>query len=135
MKSRFPLSRRAVLLLPVAASLLAAGCASTPSPTYTHPAWGTALVYRVTNTGSFGSGTSDVTLRIEQATFEGRPVMRVVSPAGATLNEVATAATIAVTDLGGRVLMRYDPPLMQPWPLAVGKTATQRMELVRAPLR
>ena len=133
MKSRSPLTRRAVLLLPVAASLLAAGCASTPSPTYTHPAWGSNLVYRVTNTGSFGSGTSDVTLRVDQATFEGRSVMRIASPAGATFNDIATAATIAATDSAGRVVMRYDPPLGQPWPLAVGKTATQDIKLTFGP--
>lgn len=133
MKSRSPLTRRAALLAPIAAGLLAAGCASTPSPTYTQPAWGTTLVYRVTSTGSFGSGTADVRLRIEQATFEGRTVMRIASPSGATLNDPATAATIAVTDPGGRVLMRYEPPLGQPWPLAVGKTATQDIKLTFGP--
>jgi hypothetical protein len=60
-------------------------------------------------------------------------VTRFTYPSGATVNESATAATIAVTDPAGRVLMRYDPPLGQPRPLAVGKTATQDIRLTFGP--
>ncbi len=129
MRRRPAAIRRALLLAPLAAGVLAAGCASTPSATYTAPAAGSTFVYRVTSTGSFGSGTVEVPMRIEPTTFEGRSAMRIVTPAGATVNETATAATIAATDPAGRVVMRYDPPLGQPWPLEVGKTATQDIRL------
>jgi hypothetical protein len=126
-------TRRVFLLAPLAAVFLAAGCASTPSPTYTPPAAGSTFVYRVTSTGSYGSGTTDVPMRIESTTFEGRSAMRYTTPAGSTVNETATAATIVVTNPAGTVMMRYDPPLGQPWPLAVGKTATQDIRLTYGP--
>lgn len=133
MRPRSAAIRRAVLLAPFAAAVLAAGCAGTPSATYTPPAAGSTFVYRVTSTGSFGSGTTEMPMRIEPTTFEGRSATRFAYPSGATVNESATAATIAVTDPAGRVLMRYDPPLGQPWPLAVGKTATQDIRLTFGP--
>ena len=130
MRPRSRSTRRALVLAPLAAGLLAAaGCASTPSPTYTHPAYGTTLVYRVTSTGSFGNGTAEVPMRVEEASFEGRPVMRLAMPTGSVMSEPSSAATIAVVDPAGRVAMRYEPPMGQPWPLAVGKTATQDISL------
>jgi hypothetical protein len=127
--------RRTLLLAPLAALLAAAGCANAPSAHYAPPAWGSTFVYRVTSTGSYGSGTSEVPMRIEQTSFEGRDAMRIVAPAGTTVNEPATAATIAVTDPGGKVMMRYEPALGQPWPLAVGKTATQDIRMTYGPTK
>jgi hypothetical protein len=130
MRPRSRSTRRALVLAPLAASLLAAaGCASTPSPTYTHPAYGTTLVYRVTSTGSYGNGTAEVPMLVEEASFEGRTVMRLATPNGSVMSEPGTAGTIAVIDPAGRVAMRYEPPMSQPWPLAVGKTATQDISL------
>ena len=126
-------TRRVLLLAPLAAVVLAAGCASTPSATYTPPAAGSTFVYRITSTGSYGSGTTEVPMRIESTMFEGRSAMRYITPAGSTVNETATAATIVVTNPAGTVMMRYDPPLGQPWPLAVGKTATQDIRLTYGP--
>ena len=133
MHARRSTIRRTLALAALAAALAAAGCAGTPSPTYSHPAWGSTFVYRVTSTGSFGSGTTEVPMRVEETTFEGRRAMRLVAPAGTTINDPDTAATIAVTNPEGRVMMRYDPPLGQPWPLAVGKTATQDIRLTYGP--
>jgi hypothetical protein len=137
MRPGSPSIRRALVLAPLAAVVLAAaGCASTPatpSATYRPPADGSTFVYRVTSTGSFGNGTVEMPMRFERGTFEGREVMRLVMPSNTSVVEPSTAWIIGIFDPQGRPALRYDPPLGQPWPLAVGKTATQQLKVTTGP--
>ncbi|MFM1991443.1 MAG: hypothetical protein RJA99_4400 [Pseudomonadota bacterium] len=137
MRAMSPALRRTLVLAPLAAGLLAAGgCAvapATPSATYTPPADGATFVYRVTSTGSYGNGVTEIAMRLDRTTFEGRDAVRFTFPGGSTVNERATSAVIAIFDAQGRTTMRYDPPLGYPWPLASGKTATQEIRLAAGP--
>jgi hypothetical protein len=112
------------------AALLLAGCASAPpvAQRYVPPPVGATAEYRMTNTGSFGTGSGTLAMRVSQATWEGRPVRTYETPSGTTL-QTASAGTVAVLDPAGRPLMRYDPPLDYSFPLVVGKTWTIDHEL------
>lgn len=137
MRAPSPGLRRHLVLAPLAAAVLAAaGCAvapATPSPTYTPPADGATFVYRITSTGSYGNGVAEIPMRVERMNFEGRDATRFTFPGGATVHERATSAVIAAFDAQGRTIMRYDPPLGYPWPIAIGKTATQEIRLAVGP--
>jgi hypothetical protein len=112
------------------AALLLAGCASAPpvAQRYVPPPVGATVEYRMTNTGSFGSGTSTLTMKVSEANWEGRTLKKYESPGGATL-QTASAGTVVVLDPAGRPVMRYDPPLDYSFPLVVGKTWTMNHEL------
>lgn len=116
------------------AGALLAGCAVSPpaAQRYVPPPVGASAEYRVTNTGSFGSGSVLLPMRVTESTWQGRPVRKYDSPAGATLQDPETAGVIAVLDPAGRPLMRYAPPLDYRFPLVVGKTWADRHVLTVA---
>ena len=120
----------AALAAPV---LLAAGCANTPQASYTHPPYGTTLVYGVASTGSYGSGTSTTTIRVAEGTYEGAKVTRMAGAGGTVVQDPDTGAVIAVLDPGDRPLMRYSPALGVQWPIQPGKTWTQEHRLTVGP--
>jgi hypothetical protein len=103
--------------------LLLAGCASPPlaSEAYIAPKPGSTVEYRMTNTGSFGNGTSLAMMRITEATWKGQPVLRYEGPAGSVLNN-DQAGAVAILDPSGRPAVEYEPALGYQWPLTVGKT-------------
>lgn len=113
-------------VVPAVAALALAACASAPprAERYVPPPVGASADYRVTSTGSFGAGTSPVTMSVSEADWQGRPMRRFSTPAGSTV-VTSAAGTVAVLDPAGRTLMRYDPPLDYRFPLSVGKTWTQ----------
>lgn len=112
------------------AAVLLAGCAAAPpvAKRYVPPAVGSTVEYRVANTGSFGSATGTMTIKVSETTFEGRTLRRYESAGGATLQS-PEAGTVALLDPAGRPLMRYNPPLDFNFPLTVGKTWTAEHEL------
>lgn len=112
------------------AAILLSGCAAAlpEAKRYVPPAVGSTVEYRVTNTGSFGSATGTMTIKVSETTFEGRTLRKYESAGGATLQSPA-AGTAALLDPAGRPLMRYNPPLDFNFPLTVGKTWTADHEL------
>lgn len=116
------------------ATLLLTGCASAPPAAmrYVPPAVGSTVEYRVTNTGSFGSGSGAVAMTVSEVTYEGRKLRKYETPSGATLQS-PQASTVAVLNAAGQPLMRYDPPLDFNFPLVVGKTWTADHELTVGP--
>ncbi|MES2786183.1 MAG: hypothetical protein V4684_12035 [Pseudomonadota bacterium] len=112
------------------AGLLVAGCASAP-PTaerYVPPPVGSTVEYRMTNTGSFGSTSGPLTMKISEALYEGRMLRKYETPSGTTLQS-PLAGTVAAFSPAGQPLMRYNPPLDFNFPFAVGKTWTVDHEL------
>lgn len=110
-----------------------AGCISAPhADHYTPPPMGSSWAYQVKNTGSFGSYVGPIKLSLSPGTWQGRPVLKYVTPSGAQLQD-DRVGTYAVLDTKGEVLMSYDPPLSFRWPLAVGNTWTQQIALTVNP--
>ncbi len=112
------------------ATLLLWGCASAP-PTalrYVPPAVGATVEYQMVNTGSFGSSTGPLTMKISETAYEGRMLRRYDTPSGWTLQS-PLAGTVAVFGPQGQPLMRYNPPLDFNFPFVVGKAWTVDHEL------
>lgn len=112
------------------AALLASGCASAPpvAERYVPPPVGSTVEYRMVNTGSFGSGSGPLTMKISEAPYEGRMLRKYETPAGWTLQS-PLAGTVAAFSPAGQPLMRYNPPLDFNFPFVVGKTWTVDHEL------
>jgi len=107
-----------------------AGCASgTPrAERYVPPAMGASWSYRITSTGSFGSGSADVPMRVSQTEWQGRRLLRFENPSGATLQD-DRVGVVAVLDRNGRAVMSYEPALTYRWPLEVGRSWTEELVL------
>jgi len=109
-------------------ALTLAGCASNVprAERYVPPAIGASWSYRITSTGSFGSGSADVPFRVSQTEWQGRRLLRFENPNGATLQD-DRVGVVAVLDRSGRAVMSYEPALTYRWPLEVGSSWTQEL--------
>lgn len=113
-----------VLSLAVAAVTVA--CSTPPrAERYVPPPMGSSWSYQVTSSGSFGSGTSTVTMRMASGEWQGQRVLRYEHGAGAIL-QTDRVGLLAQLDRNGNPLIRYDPPLSFEWPLEVGRSWTQQ---------
>ena len=106
------------------AAVLLSGCANPPrAERYVPPAVGSTVEYRMVNTGSFGSTSGTLTMKVSEVLYEGRMLRKYETPSGSTLQS-PMAGTVAVLSTAGQPLMRYDPPLDFNFPFVVGKTWT-----------
>ena len=106
------------------AAVLLSGCANPPrAERYVPPAVGSTVEYRMVNTGSFGSTSGTLTMKVSEVLYEGRMLRKYETPSGSTLQS-PMAGTVAVLSPAGQPLMRYDPPLDFNFPFVVGKTWT-----------
>jgi len=105
---------------------LLAGCAAAPpkAERYVAPPPGSSWTYATRNSGSYGSGDTRLTVRLAEATWDGRKVHSLQTTLQHQLQD-ENAALIAVTTPAGQVLVRYDPPIGYRFPLEVGKTWRQ----------
>jgi hypothetical protein len=125
MSSRLELRRHTISAC-MAVALLGAGCAGAPprAERYIAPPMGSSWTYSTVSTGSYGSGSGQVTLRLGEATWDGRKVYSFQSPAVHSLQD-ENSALLAVTAPNGTVQARFDPPIGYRFPLEVGKAWSQ----------
>lgn len=102
------------------------GCASTVPKweSFVAPAPGSSWTQVQRNTGSFGSGTTEVLVRVGEANLDGRKVATRETKAGNILMDT-DGAWLGLTNPAGQVQVRFDPPIGYQWPLTVGKTWTK----------
>jgi hypothetical protein len=123
------ITRSMSLWLAVAAlalALVSGGCA-TMAPKAEHyvaPPTGSTYTNTQTNTGSFGSGTSQITTKVTEQMWEGNRVTAFVTQAG-TLLCTADGQWPALLGPGDKPIMSWDPPIGFEWPLEVGKIWTK----------
>lgn len=104
------------------AALTLGGCAS-PAPKaerYVPPPMGSSWTYAMRSTGSYGSGDSQLVVRMAEATWDGRTVLN-YQTAGQYQLQDRDLNLLAVTAPDGKMMARYDPPVGWDWPLEVGK--------------
>lgn len=118
--------RRNTLGACMVTAVLAAGCASAPprAERYIAPPTGSSWTYSAVSTGSYGSGSGQVTLRLGEATWDGRKVYSFQSPGMHSLQD-ENSALLAVTAPNGDLQARFDPPIGYRFPLEVGKAWSQ----------
>jgi hypothetical protein len=105
------------------AALLGAGCAATEPriERYRPVLPGSTFTMSVTSTGSYGSGTSQVTTTIGQRHWEGRTVIAQESPAGAMLLDPANGTRLGFVGPDGQTQWTLDPPVGLRYPMQVGQ--------------
>jgi len=111
--------------------LVSGGCA-TMAPkgveSYVAPPLGSTFTYSQSNSGSFGSGTTQVTQKVTERMWEGKRMTAFESPAG--VNLVNADGTIpAMLGPNDAPLLSFDPPMGYDYPLAVDKTWTKSCRL------
>lgn len=109
----------------LALALALSGCATVPkAERYIAPSPGAAYTGSQSNTGSFGSGTSQITTKVAERVWEGKRVTAFVNPAG-TMLCTADGQWPALLGPDDKPIMSWDPPIGFDWPLEVGKTWTK----------
>ncbi len=106
------------------ATLLSAGCATTPTAErYVAPPQGSTWVYKRIDTGSYGSGTVQSASKMGERIWQGQKLNAYESPE-MTLLAKPTGDWVAQVS-GNMPLISWDPPVTWNWPLEVGKTGTR----------
>lgn len=120
------LGRRTLLCLTLASGLLA-GCSTTPPVAQgmgSNPD-GTVTTFHRKSAGSLGVFDGPVVWNQKTMQWNGKTVVAVSAPqAGTTLHDPQNHAVLAVLDGDGKPVQTFEPPVVLPWPLEVGKTAT-----------
>ena len=108
----------------VAFAILLGGCATTTSKTgnYVVPPLGSTWVAARSDTGSFGSSSSQVTTRRGEQTWQGMPVTTLETP-GLTQHLNDKGGIVAFVS-GDKPIFSFDPAPGFAYPLEVGKTLT-----------
>jgi hypothetical protein len=109
----------------LALALVSGGCAIAPkAERWVGPPLGTTYTLTRTDSGSYGSGTSQITIKVNESMWEGKQVKAFASPEGVLLLN-ADAAWIAVLGPDDKPMVTWDPPIGPEFPLEVGKTWTK----------
>lgn len=108
------------------AALLAGGCSTTKpqSVPYAATPVGTTWAAQVTSSGSFGSGTTRVTTRAGERTWEGQRVLTHESPAGTMMTRPSDGLRIGFLGPDGKPQFLLSPPVGPQFPLERGKAWT-----------
>jgi len=94
-----------------------------PQINYVTAPLGSTFTYVVHATGSYGSGTTQVTLKIEEREWQGKTFRASVSPQGATLSDPSKGGWVVSLGPDGKAVISFDPPMN--WghrPYEVGQT-------------
>jgi hypothetical protein len=109
----------------LASALVLGGCALTPkAERFPTPQVGTTYTYARSDTGSFGSGTMQFTLKVTERMWEGKQMIAYVAPHGGTVC-TPEGRWVAVLAPDEKPIMIFDPPIGFEYPLEVGKTWTK----------
>jgi hypothetical protein len=131
-------TRSMKLYLAVAGLMLAlvvGGCATMApkAERYAAAPLGSTFTWTRTNSGSFGSGTTQYTTKVNERMWEGKRVTAFVGYQGMTLLCTAEGTWPAVLGVDGKPIISWDPPIGYDWPLEVGKTWTKSYRLTIHP--
>jgi hypothetical protein len=95
---------------------------------YAFPPLGSTYTSSQSNTGSYGSGTSQYTTKITERMWEGKRMMAFESSTGVLLaNADGSWSTMLGPD--NKPIFSWDPPAVFDFPLEVGKTWTKSYRL------
>ena len=115
---------RQLLTAGLLATLLSAGCATTPiAERYVAPPQGSTWVAARRDTGSFGSGNVQLASKMGERMWQGQKLNAYQSQE-LTLLARPTGDWVAQVK-GDTPLISWDPPVTWNWPLEVGKTGTR----------
>ena len=106
-------------------ALMSAGCATAPRyERFATPPLGSTYTVLRSDTGSFGSGATQITMKIAERMWEGKRMTAYASPTGVTL-ATADGAFAAILGPDNKPILSFEPPIGYEYPLEVGKTWTK----------
>jgi hypothetical protein len=109
----------------LALALVSGGCAMTPkAERYVAPPLGTTYTTSQSNTGSYGTGTTQSTMKVTERMWEGKRATAFASPTGVIVLD-ADGAWSAMLGPDDKPIMSWDPPVGPDYPLEIGKTWTK----------
>jgi hypothetical protein len=109
----------------LALALVSVSCATAPKyEGFTAPPLGTTYTILQSATGSFGSGATQITIKIAERMWEGKRMTAYVSPTGVIL-ATADGAFAAILGPDEKPILSFEPPIGYEYPLEVGKTWTK----------
>jgi hypothetical protein len=121
-------ARRVTLWLAIAGltlTLVSGGCAMAPkAERWVAPPLGSTYTLTRLETGSYGSGTTQITSKVTERMWEEKRVTALVSPTGVLVLN-ADGAWSAMLGPDDKPIVSYDPPIGLDYPLEVGKTWTR----------
>lgn len=120
-----------VVGLGLAAAVLTGGCATMEpkAERYVAPPRGSTWTTAQRNTGSFGSGDVQVQTTRGEQTWQGKQVVTFATSQGTILANPDTGKWIAFLGPDGKPVVSFDPPTGFNFPLSVGKTWTNRIQM------
>jgi hypothetical protein len=114
-----------LVIAALALAFLSNGCATAPkAERYVGPPPGTTYTVTRSDSGSYGSSTTQITFKISERKWEGKQVKAFASPEGVLLLN-ADGAWISVLGPDDKPIFTWDPPIGPDFPLEVGKTWTK----------
>lgn len=127
------MTRRLFTLSLIAASTMwVAGCATGPAQpgVYVNNPQGTEFTYLRKSSGSYGAADGPVHWKLGTAQWQGRTLVASVSPeAGSNLLDPANHALMATLNTAGKPVNSFEPGLGFRYPMAVGQTWTDKIQL------
>jgi len=110
----------------LALALVSGGCAmmAPKAERYVAPPLGSTFTMARSDTGSYGSGTSQTTSKVTERMWEGKRMIAFVSPTGVIL-ENADGSWAAMLGPDDKPMFTWEPPIVYDFPLEVGKTWTK----------
>lgn len=121
MKTSLGLQAGAGMVLALLMGTAAAQNGDRPTPLPT----GHSRVNQLQDRGSFGNGANEVETRTVQVTWEDRNFTGLQSRMGTTLMR-ENGEWFGVLASDGRLVVRWDPPISDDWPLEVGKVSVRQ---------
>jgi len=114
---------------------LLAGCAAAPVriEQFKPMPVGSTVTNSQTNTGSYGSGTTQVTFTTGRQDWAGQPVLTATSPAGAMLMRPEDGRRMGFLGPNGQLQWTLDPPVGMQYPLEAGRSWVQQSHLTMQP--
>ena len=101
------------------------GCVTAPKyERFAAPPLGSTYTILQSETGSFGSGAKQITVKTTERIWEGKRMTAYVSPTGVTL-ATADGAFAAILGPDDKPIFSFEPPIGYEYPLEVGKTWTK----------
>jgi hypothetical protein len=98
------------------------------------PQVGTTYTYARSDTGSFGSGTMQFTLKVAEHMWEGKRMLLYMAPQGGTVC-TPEGRWVAILAPDEKPIMIFDPPIGYEYPLEVGKTWTKSYQVTVAAIK
>lgn len=129
-------SRMDVLAGTALATMLLAGCATTPPKVEAYKAMpiGSTWTYSQHNSGSYAAQLGGTELQVQNTVgermWEGRKVLTFSGSQGTVVTEPEPSGLwLAMLGAGDKPFLRYDPPCCYEWPIEVGRTWTKNYRL------